>query len=239
MDAEGKKTYLTKSYELLPEKTFSLKGTQDHTITENIKVDYDGYNKLASSFKSTYGLDTTSKLQIYLNIDKTSSKEDIEDLQTADNMLIEIPLSQKSVSISMDYKDINRNSKLAKSSSISVSNIVMSVIGALLLLVSIYELYNVIRLLGLLGTKKSKYDKYINKLMRQYDRLIVVHYTCPDLQEYNVTKLKEFNELLDMRDNLKLPIMYYNVTDHQKSYFYIVNNKDLFLLVLKAVDFEK
>ena len=239
MDAEGKKTYLTKSYELLPEKTFSLKGTQDHTITENIKVDYDGYNKLASSFKSTYGLDTTSKLQVFLNIDKTSSNENIKDLEKADNMLIEIPLSQKSVSISMDYKDINRNSKLVKSSSVSIKNMIMTIIGVVVLLISVFALYNVIKLLGLLGTKKSKYDKYINRLMRQYDRLIVVHYTCPDLSNYNVVKIKEFNELLDMRDNLKVPIMYYNVTDHQKSYFYIINNNDLYLLVLKSVDFEK
>jgi len=113
------------------------------------------------------------------------------------------------------------------------------VVSVILLLVSFYGLYNVLKLLGLLNTKKSAYDKYIAKMMRQYDRLIVKHYTCPDLSNYNVIKIREFNELLDMRDNLKVPIMFYNVTDHQKSYFYIINNNELYLLVLKAVDFEK
>ena len=154
-------------------------------------------------------------------------------------MLIQIPLSQRSVSISMDYKDINRNSKLVKSSSITVKNVAFIVVSVVLLLVSFYGLYNVLKLLGLLSNKRSAYDKYIAKMMRQYDRLIVKHYTCPDLSNYNVIKIREFNELLDMRDNLKVPIMFYNVTDHQKSYFYIVNNNDLYLLVLKAVDFEK
>lgn len=238
-DSEGKNVYLTKDYKLLDDKGFSLKGEQDHTIKENIVIDYGAYNKLANSFKSTYGLDTASKLTVYLNVDKTSVNQDIKDVEKANNMLIEIPLSQRSVSISMDYKDINRNSSLVKKSSVSVNNVIFIIIGSILLIVSFYGLFRLLKLLGLLNPKKSAYDKYIAKLMRQYDRLIVVHYTCPDLSQYNVVKIKEFNELLDMRDNLKVPIMYYNVTDHQKSYFYIVNNNDLFLLVLKSVDFEK
>ena len=238
-DSDGKNVYLTKDYQLLEDKSFSLKGEQDRTIKENIVIDYGAYNKLANSFKSTYGLDTASKLTVYLNVDKTSVNQDIKDVEKANNMLIEIPLSQRSVSISMDYKDINRNSSLVKKSSVSVNNVAFIIIGAILILAALFGLYKLLKLLGLLSPKKSAYDKYIAKMMRQYDRLIVVHYTCPDLSKYNVIKIKEFNELLDMRDNLKVPIMYYNVTDHQKSYFYILNNNDLYLLVLKSVDFDK
>ena len=238
-DSDGKNVYLTRDYTLLEDKEFKLVNEQDHTIQEKIVIDYGEYNKIANSFKSTYGLDTASKLNIYLNVEKKSDTEAIKDIANDNNMLIQIPLSQRSVSISMDYKDINRNSKLVKSSSITVKNVAFIVVSVVLLLVSFYGLYNVLKLLGLLSNKRSAYDKYIAKMMRQYDRLIVKHYTCPDLSNYNVIKIREFNELLDMRDNLKVPIMFYNVTDHQKSYFYIVNNNDLYLLVLKAVDFEK
>ena len=237
-DSDGKNVYLTKDYKLLDDKSFKLEG-QDRTITENIVIDYGAYNKLANSFKSTYGLDTASKLTIYLNIDKNAANQDIKDVEKANNMLIEIPLSQRSVSISMDYKDINRNSSLVKKSSVTVNNIAFIILGVVLFGLAIFALIRLLKLLGLMNPKKSAYDKYVAKMMRQYDRLIVVHYTCPDLSNYNVVKIKEFNELLDMRDNLKVPIMFYNVTDHQKSYFYIVNNNDLYLLVLKAVDFEK
>ena len=175
-------------------------------------------------------------MAIYLNVVKSSQGEKIADVNVDNNILIEIPLSERSVSISMDYKDINRQSKLVKKSSISIGNVLLAIISLLFLAVAGFGLYNVLKLLGLLSTKKSKYDKYITKIMRQYDRLIVKHFTCPELSNYNVIKIKEFNELLDMRDNLKMPIMYYNVTDHEKSYFYIVNGNDLYLLVLKAVD---
>ena len=239
-DNDGKNVYLTKDYKLLEDKTFSLSGgEQDHTLTESIIIDYGAYNKLANSFKSTYGLDTASKLTVYLNVDKTSRDEQLKDIEKDSNMLIEIPLSQRSVSISMDYKDINRHSSLVKSPSVTVNSYVFMILAVILLGVAVFGLYKLLKLLGLMNNKKSNYDKFIAKMMRQYDRLIVVHYTCPDLSNYNVIKIKEFNELLDMRDNLKVPIMYYNVTDHQKSYFYILNNNDLYLLVLKSVDFEK
>ena len=36
------------------------------------------------------------------------------------------------------------------------------------------------------GKKLSKYDKYINKLLREYDRLIVDTSTKPNVNDYNV-----------------------------------------------------
>ena len=46
----------------------------------------------------------------------------------------------------------------------------------------------------------------------------------------------EFQELLDVRDNLKLPIMYYSVSKHLKCYFYITYQDRIYLNVVKAVD---
>ena len=52
-------------------------------------------------------------------------------------------------------------------------------------------------------------------------------------------KISKFEELLDVRDNLKLPIMYYVVTKHTKCCFYIKHNDDLYLLTIKSVDLEQ
>ena len=49
----------------------------------------------------------------------------------------------------------------------------------------------------------SKYDKYINKLLREYDRLIVDTSTKPNVNDYNVLNIKSFSELVDVRDNLR------------------------------------
>ena len=59
-----------------------------------------------------------------------------------------------------------------------------------------------------------------------------------DYKNSSIIKIDKFNELLDVRDNLKLPIMYYNIVSHQKCYFYIKNDTDVYLLQLKASDME-
>ena len=44
--------------------------------------------------------------------------------------------------------------------------------------------------------------------------------------------------MLDARDNLKKPILYYNIVKHEKCYFYLENENTVYLLILKAVDIE-
>ena len=237
-DTEGKKTYLKKEYELMPKKKFSMGDSQDHTITENLIIDYNQYNQIANSFKATYGVDTNSKLAVYFKADRVSSDNSLENVAQENNLLMEIPLSERSVSISMDYKNINNNSQLVKKKSISIGNIILLLIAIGVIGVSIVSLVKLLKLFGVLNDNKTLHDKYVNKIMKQYDRLIVEHFTCPDLNKYNNIKIKDFNELLDMRDNLKSPILYYNAVRHEKSYFYIQNYKDLYLLVIKNVDLE-
>ena len=62
--------------------------------------------------------------------------------------------------------------------------------------------------------------------------------TLPTFSEYEVYKVTEFKELVDLHKNLNLPIMYYNVTSHVKCHLYVKNNSELYLLTIKAVDLE-
>jgi hypothetical protein len=73
-------------------------------------------------------------------------------------------------------------------------------------------------------------------MLTTYDRVIAESYTAPNFENANIIKIKKMGELLDIRDNLKLPIMYYNVISHQKSYFYIKHDSDIYLMVVKVAD---
>ena len=49
-------------------------------------------------------------------------------------------------------------------------------------------------------------------------------------------KIDSFEELLDVRDNLHLPIMYYDVIKHQKAIFYILHDSNIYIYTLKEID---
>lgn len=238
-DGASGNNYFEKEYVLLNNKTASIENSTNYSLYEQVKIDYAYYNTLANNFKQQYGIDTESNLTVYLRVNK---QNDIENaLNSVDNstMFVKIPLSEKSVKIELNYQDINNSNYIIATNDSMVDNIIFGVLALVSILIAIVVAIKIIRLLNMLRTKKSIYDKYVEKILNEYDRLIVENGTGPDLVKNNIIKISRFEELLDVRDNLKLPIMYYVIAKHTKCCFYIKHNRDLYMMTIKAVDLEE
>ena len=231
----GTKTYFKKEYVLLEDQKLSMQNNSVQEIKENIKIDYSHYNTLANNFKSSYGVETESRLDVYLTVNK---KNPDYNLNEKNKMNIIIPLSEKSVDIQLKYNEINNSNSVLKNSEFFVSSYFSFIISVLLLIVAILSLIDIIRKLNLLRTKQSNYDKQVNKILKEYDRLIAESTTLIPFDGKNIIKVKSFTELLDIHDNLQLPIIYYTITKHHKCYFYINHDDTVYLFVLKAIDLE-
>ena len=238
-DGTSKNNYFEKEYELLSNKRFELKSGKNYNLDEKVKIDYAYYNGLANSFKQQYGVDTTSNLTVYLKVNKKTDIESSQNNYENSIMYVKIPLSEKAINIELNYQDINNSNYIIQETDSKVDNIIFGILATLTFIAALVFAIQIIRLLTLLRGKKSIYDKYIEKILNEYDRLIVENGTGPNLNDCKVIKISKFEELLDVRDNLKLPIMYYVVTKHTKCCFYIKHNDDLYLLTIKAVDLEQ
>lgn len=234
-DEDGKDTYLEKDYILLNDKVVNMKDNNHIDINEKIKIDYGYYNSIASGFKQTYGVNSKSNLIVSLKVTKNNTDALITNKLS--NEIINIPLSERSINIKMDYVDINTNSSVITERDVKVDNVITIIFSIILLIISIYFALKFIRLIESTIVKKNKFDKYVKKVLRTYDRLIVESKTIIDFSNYEIIKVSKFEELLDVRDNLKLPINYYVVTPHQKAYFYIVST-NIYLYTVKEVDLE-
>lgn len=234
-DENDENVYFEKEYPLLDGKD-SVKESTFYNFDKDIKIDYEYYNALANKFKTSYGIDTVSSLIVSLNVSKVQK----EGMTFSDKVIsLNIPLSQKSVNIMMNYQDVEDSLDVVVDSKFDLSNYPLFFFGLLLLVLSLYCLFKIIKYLSFVKTKKNFYDKYVNKILKEYDRLIVESKTLLDFSSFNIIKLDSFEELLDVRDNLKMPIMYYNVTTHQKCYFYIRYEDSIYLLTIKEVDLEE
>lgn len=238
---DNSSNYYSKEYTLLENKKEVINNSTTANIHERIKIDYDYYNKLANKFKQTYGVNTNSNLVVYLKIDRNviNNPEVQDKLDGNNNMLINIPLSQKALSIKLDYNEIDNQNTILSKGGFEIANILDFCIGVIALLFALFFVYKIFNKLLLLFDTPSNYDKYLKRILKEYDRLIVITQTMPDLNHYQVFNINNFTELLDVRDNTKKPIMYFNVVDHFKSYFYIKDESDIYLFVLKATDIKK
>ena len=235
-DSTSGKNYFEKEYILLEKKSKAIENSTNYKLSEEVEIDYDYYNKLASNFKQQYGVETTSDLTVYLRVNK-DNRNDNELTPVSDStMYVKIPLSQKAINIELNYQDINNSNYIVKNNTNVVDNIVFAISAIISLIIVIIITIKLIRLLGMKKTKKSNYDRYVEKILNEYDRLIVENNTGPDLEKNNIIKISEFEELLDARENLKLPIMYYVVEKNTKSYFYIKHEEDVYLLTVESIN---
>lgn len=237
-DASEENVFFTKEYNLLEEQTDKLnKGTRID-INKTVTIDYDYYNELAQKFKGTYGVDTVSSLTVSLRVNKLG-ENNYKGFNEEKDISLKIPLTQKAVNINMKPVDLVNSTQVLSEESVKIENTMMFVVAILLLILSVGVLVKIIQYFSMLIPKKTKFQMKVNKLLRTYDRLIANVQTLPDFNDYDIRKVDSFGELVDIRDNLKLPIMFYNVKEGEKCYFYIENENKLYLLTLKAVDFEE
>ncbi len=234
-NSNGVHKYLEKKYTLVDTKTKKLEDSSVLDFEENVKIDYGYYNNLANSFRAEYGVDTNSYLNVYLEVLSKTDEDVNYDINETNRVNIKIPLSEKAIEIALDKTNQNTNKQVFTSGKV-IFNKIPLIIEIIFFILTSYILSKIISYLLLLYKPKTAYDKYVNKILNSYDRLIVESKTQINLNDYNVTEVKSFNELLDVRDNLKLPIIYFNIVKHEKGIFYIKDSKDIYLITIKNVD---
>lgn len=240
-NAENTSKYFEQKY-ILQDKTSEgiSQINNEYKISKNIDIDYDYYNTIASTFKSQYGVETNSYIEVSFQVFHTNKENEDIRVPSPNPVILNIPLSQKSININMTASGINKQeTQNIESSIFTLNNIICLFIGIIALIICLISSLKIAKMLTLIKEKKNNYDKFIEKILREYDRLIVETSTLPKFNNYFVTKVNSFGELIDVRDNLRLPIMYYEVAKHQKCHLYIIDNKNLYLLTVKAVDMEE
>jgi len=231
----GTRKYFEKTYNILESKQQKIENNKSLSINENVQIDYDYYNKLANSFRSKYGVDTNSYLNVYLDVKAKSDDKLNYKLNEENKVMLKIPLSEKAIEININA-DNNDITKLI----IPVGKVVLNqkylIVEIILFIMSVIFFLIFMKHLAKKFKKVTYYDKYVNKLLKEYDRLIVETQTNIDMSKYNIIQINKFTELLDVRDNLKAPILYFNIVKHEKGIFYIKNDNVIYLLTIKNID---
>ena len=230
----GTKAFFEKTYPLLKDKKVSMANSNHQEIKEQISVDYPYYNQLANNFKNQYGIDADSKLTVFMLINKKNGQDSSFYMDNNSVMNVVIPVSERAVDIRLDYKEINETSNIVKKRTMTIKDYLPLVLSVIFILLSLVMMIKAMRNIGKLHKKKTPYNKYITKILKEYDRLIAESETLLSSEGKEIIKINKFTELLDIHDNLQLPIMYYEVKENKLSYFYINHQNIIYLLSIDA-----
>lgn len=216
---ETKKTLYKKEFTLLKDKKYKS-DKNVVSISENINIPYAEYNKMVNDYLTEFSVDSIANLDVSLYIDDKKVST------------LNIPLSTQSFNIS---KDIIKNKTTTETKKHNIRS--LTIIYILLSIVSI--IIFVISTLGLIlqlikyNTKKDSYSYELNKILKEYDKVIVEMKDCDvNTKGKTIYKVGSFLELIDARDTIEKPILFVRI-NNIKSIFYVIDNDIVYKYTMK------
>lgn len=232
------KIIYSKTDKLTQPSTIIKENSNGFNIIQNVNINYDEYNELVKGFKSSYAINADSNLILSLFIEIEDEKGNKIKSLDKDAIRLTIPLTEQMIDISMDSNEINNSNNVNIYKDFSISNKIIFSFAIISLIISLVFIIRLMLFLKKTSLKKTIYDITLSKILREYDRVIVNSKKIVDLNQ-DVIDVKNFNELLDVRDNLEKPIIFSEVHKGQKSVFVVKTPNETYRYILKHVDLEK
>lgn len=227
--------YWKKEYILQEKQTNKLENSNIINISSNLKIDYQKYNELLTSFKQEYGLTIDGKLKVELIVDIESINDEIKKpIKTNDSLELVIPLTEKTVDIRINTNEEKNkivNNYIETTKKEGNNQKIYRIIAILLLLIMFLSLIRIIHLKTKSIRSESEYSKTLKKILTTYDAIIVNTANEIELENYNIVEVNNFNELLDAHSEIRMPINYIRKNDYSK--FILINDKTAWIYTLK------
>lgn len=197
-------------------------------INEKVDLDFPKFNAEVKAFKSKFSLFVNSKIDITMDVDISGV---VDEKQFNDNkqLLISVPLGIQAFTIKDDYlpsssENINKIvNKISINKNIYLGIILMT-ISILAFTLLFKKIFNI--------TKQTYYNKKLERILRNYGEVIVEIKSQIDESEYKIIEVKNIEEMIDLEQELRIPINYYQITKDYLGVFTLIHDNLLYKYTL-------
>ena len=238
--ASGNGEFLTRTYNLTEEVSSRQENTRNLSISENLKIDYDEYNKFLSDFKTSTRVAVTGNLKISLVFDGSIYSDAIGEPTTLEyeEVYFNIPLAESSVEATVTgnsseprehfiTRHIDQN--IVYSAILRTVGILMIVAGVLVAAVAVRDYRD--------KQSDKRFENTVKHLLNTYDSVIVEVDKQPKLTGMNVLTVNDFDELLDVYNSIHMPVSYYR--DNIGAHFIVISEHMAWRYSILERDFKK
>ena len=221
-DKHNQNLYYDKSETLIEEKE-KITSLNEVNINEKIEIDYDKYNGKIRKFVNVYDLENAeSFLNINMYVKAVGSCEDLENDQEKQHVIsLEIPLTKETIAINFVDDIVNSSNNLMKCNSSNIGNTILLFLSIILVIVGIGLIVYIIRYELKTRTAETIYEKELKKILNNYGSSIQVIGNEFDFKGYQLLRIENFYDLLEISDKLRQPILMKENTEKNSAYFVI------------------
>ena len=220
-----------KDYPLLDQKE-EKSDKASFNITEKLDIDFPKYSEEVKEFRKRFGMNLNAKLKIIMNV-KITGKYRSNKVNKSDKVIVELPLGNQAFSIKKDFKEndsysLYENLKEAGISILTYVYLGITIVFIIIFIVSFKTIFNI--------KPKSEYNRELDKILKNYGEIIVEVNNAVKETGCNIQEVKNFNEMVDLEEELRVPIILYENKRSKTSTFTITHEKTVYKYVLKNRD---
>lgn len=234
------KILFSKEYNLVSDTKGNIEQGNSFEILDNVRIDYEKYNKLAQSFKSAYTSNAHATLLLELKVDFIT-KPNIFENSFSDSYTtnIAIPLTTPTIDVKLNTKSGSDSIVKTETNTTNISYVlyvlaIMPAIFALVLLVG------TIKYIRKEVWTSTPYETYVKKILREYEAQIVEIDGDYNFDKVDIVDVKTLEELIGIYESINQPIMYIKdekENEERKTIFFIKNNNEIYRYIVKEKNF--
>lgn len=197
-------------------------------INEIVRVNYNYYNDLIKQFITVYELtDIKANLSIIFRLNVNGSCNGLEDNNKNVEMTANIPLATNTLSIDVSDNLVDNGNNIIKCKNNNHEYFFLVILGSILILINLCLIAYTIKYEIKTRTAENIYEKEMKKILNNYSSYIQTMYNDFDFTEYQMLKINTFNDMLEIRDTIRQPILMKENQDKTGAYFMIPSNSKI------------
>ena len=219
--SDSKEPIWRKQYVIVPPEVFDATDS-NFTIKKNFDVNFAEYNEEVKKFKEQLRLPVVANLEVKLVVRSDMDVPDVEDTVVECSIMnLKMDLAEDVFTIEKDFENASTESVSEITETTKEINKLQVVVGAACVFVAIMILLDSIRKSIKFG-KKSDYAIALNRILKNYGDIVAEIVSPVEIDNLNVIEVKNFDQLLDIEEEIRMPILFYETIPEQQGEFIIV-----------------
>lgn len=227
-------TLWSKEYVLKKTDVQNALNTTTFTIDDNISLDFEEYRKQAQSFKSTYNVPVESYMELKLILNYDTNIENINEKKQKESIIsLKIPLLQEVFSIEENYQKIDSETSIENINIEAKNNKATIIIGSAIISLALVGILYIIRKEMKLNVKNN-YTVALNRILKSYDDIVAEVVSPVDTDYMKIIDVKDFEQLLDIEEEIRMPILFYETIPEEEGEFVILYDNIVYRYIISG-----
>ncbi len=214
----------SKQYTLVEPKEMQVNGS-NYRIEENFDVDYASLNEEVKNIKEELRIPIVAELQVKLIVRSDAEVPGIENKVVENSILnLNMNLAQDVFTVEKQFEDAETKNIYETIDGTKRINKPLLIIGCVCIVVAVMIMLDAIRK-SIKFSKNSDYAIALNRILKNYGDIVAEIVSPVEIDNLNIIDVKNFDQLLDIEEEIRMPILFYEtIPDEQGEFIIICDN---------------